>query len=74
VEAGIGVALIPLTHTQRGGRFDVRILPINEPRFVREVGLVRLKKREGDARTGACRSAGSSGAGTGLSGYLMLRA
>jgi hypothetical protein len=24
-------------------------LPINEPGFVREVGLVRLKKREGDA-------------------------
>jgi DNA-binding transcriptional LysR family regulator len=49
VEAGIGVALMPYTHTQRGGRFNVRILPLHEPRFVREVGLVRLKKREGDA-------------------------
>jgi DNA-binding transcriptional LysR family regulator len=49
VEAGIGVALVPLTHTQRGGRFNIRILPLQESRFVREVGLIRLKQREGDA-------------------------
>jgi DNA-binding transcriptional LysR family regulator len=49
VEAGIGVALLPRTHTQQGGRFDVRILPLDTPGFVREIGLVRLKQREGDA-------------------------
>jgi DNA-binding transcriptional LysR family regulator len=49
VEAGIGVALLPRTHTQQGGRFNVKILPLDAPGFVREVGLIRLKQRDGDA-------------------------
>jgi DNA-binding transcriptional LysR family regulator len=49
VEAGIGVALLPRTHTQQGGRFDVKILPLDTPGFVREVGLIRLKQRDGEA-------------------------
>jgi DNA-binding transcriptional LysR family regulator len=49
VEAGIGVGLLPRTHTQQGGRFNVKILPLDAPGFVREIGLIRLKQRDGDA-------------------------
>ncbi|PLZ03891.1 LysR family transcriptional regulator [Burkholderia sp. WAC0059] len=52
VEAGIGVALVPLTHTHRRGRFDVRTLPLDAPGFAREIGVVSLREgeRESPAR------------------------
>jgi DNA-binding transcriptional LysR family regulator len=48
VEAGVGVALLPKTHTQGGGRFSVKILELDVPGFVREIGLIRLKRRDID--------------------------
>jgi DNA-binding transcriptional LysR family regulator len=46
VEAGIGVALVPQTHTHRRGRFDVRTLPLDAPSFVREIGVIALRRGE----------------------------
>jgi len=48
VEAGIGVALVPQTHTHRRGRFDVRTLPLDAPSFVREIGVIALRRGERD--------------------------
>jgi len=48
VEAGVGVALLPKTHTQGGGRFAVKILELDVPGFVREIGLIRLKRKDID--------------------------
>jgi DNA-binding transcriptional LysR family regulator len=49
VERGLGVALLPSTHTQQGGRFGVRTLTLDAPGFAREIGMVRSKDRDGDA-------------------------
>jgi DNA-binding transcriptional LysR family regulator len=43
VEAGLGVALLPQTHSHQDGRFNVKILPLGAASFVREIGIVRLK-------------------------------
>jgi DNA-binding transcriptional LysR family regulator len=48
VEAGIGVAILPVSHTHRKGRFRIKTLPIDVEGFCREIGLVRLRERAGD--------------------------